>query len=348
MDRDENNRIDLNANPFVKKIREHVDETVSDLRRSFFRVHREMAPELNILDGFPLSVNKFLSSMVVILGSRGCGKTNTVSVIAEELLDLRIPISITDLEGEYWSLKGAYPWLKIVGNTRKTDLRIPDNEQSIKYFAEQLAQDAVYKQQAYILDLCQTDELPMAWFLADYFNSMYEKCEDLYYEQNQTVHVILMEEAQVLIPLKPIYGDNDWARAMRSLKQISKIIATQGRKRGLGAILATQRNQEIDRTITSQADIRLMHRVSEVNDMKLYADLFSEPFAWLKTRVPDMGPGDVLYRDKDIKDFFKVRMRSTFHPSRTPDYSDSVRWRKYLDAKNAGEPTLNEFEEGKQ
>lgn len=330
MGRDKSNLIDLDANPYVKRIQAQAIESPLNLRYNFFKIVREMAIYLDILKGLPLDANKFISSMSLVMGMRGTGKTNTVTRIIEQLLKWHIPLSIIDLEGEYWSLQGMFPWLKIVGNTRKANLRIPLDEEAIKIFAKQLSNDAVYKQQSYILDLSETGELQMPWFLTSYLKDVYAICDDLFHQKNWAVHVIIMEEAQQLIPLRPIYGNSDWALAYSNLKQTCKIIATQGRKRGMGAILATQRNAEIDRTITSQCDMRFMHRVKEIPDLKLYADMFQEPFAWLKKHVPNMGPGEILYKDTDTKNFFKVKLRESFHPSRTPDYSDVLHWRSIV------------------
>ena len=45
---------------------------------------------------------------IAMLGITGSGKTNTAAVLIEELLSNGLPLTIVDIEGEYWGLKEKF------------------------------------------------------------------------------------------------------------------------------------------------------------------------------------------------------------------------------------------------
>jgi len=48
------------------------------------------------------------------------------------------------------------------------------------------------------------------------------------------------------------------------------MIATEGRKRGLGIVMVGQRSARIDKDVLSQAGILMLHRVRHPADMGVY------------------------------------------------------------------------------
>ncbi len=73
---------------------------------------------------------------VAVLGITGSGKTNTAAVLIEELLSNGFPLTIVDIEGEYWGLKANFEIL-VAGRSPYADLEL-----SIEN-AEQLADISV-------------------------------------------------------------------------------------------------------------------------------------------------------------------------------------------------------------
>jgi len=59
----------------------------------------------NILN---LQTQDLIGRCVAVLGISGSGKTNTAAVLVEELLSSGVPMTIVDIEGEYWGLKEKY------------------------------------------------------------------------------------------------------------------------------------------------------------------------------------------------------------------------------------------------
>ena len=64
-----------------------------------------MTASLNISQDLTLGLEDIIGQCVAILGIRGSGKSNTAGVIFEELLRNNYPLSIIDIDGEYFGLK---------------------------------------------------------------------------------------------------------------------------------------------------------------------------------------------------------------------------------------------------
>lgn len=73
-----------------------------------------MTTLLNISEDLSLRLEDIIGKCVAILGIRGSGKSNTAGVIFEELLRHNYPLSIIDIDGEYFGLKENYEVLVVV------------------------------------------------------------------------------------------------------------------------------------------------------------------------------------------------------------------------------------------
>ena len=72
-----------------------------------------MGKPLNISRDLNLNLEDLIGQCIAILGIRGSGKSNTAGVIFEELLQNNYPLSIVDIEGEYFGLKEKYEVLVV-------------------------------------------------------------------------------------------------------------------------------------------------------------------------------------------------------------------------------------------
>jgi len=72
----------------------------------------------NILN---LQTQDLIGRCVAVLGISGSGKTNTAAVLVEELLSSGVPMTIVDIEGEYWGLKEKYEVL-VAGRSEHADV----------------------------------------------------------------------------------------------------------------------------------------------------------------------------------------------------------------------------------
>src|SRR6266436_2583628 len=73
---------------------------------------------------------------IAVLGITGSGKTNTAASLIEELLLDGLPLTIVDIEGEYWGLKERFEVL-VAGRSLHSELAIGVNN------ATQLAEISV-------------------------------------------------------------------------------------------------------------------------------------------------------------------------------------------------------------
>jgi DNA helicase HerA-like ATPase len=63
---------------------------------------------IDSLNGFELQTQTLVGRSIAVLGITGSGKTNTAAVLIEELLSNDLPLTIVDIEGEYWGLKERF------------------------------------------------------------------------------------------------------------------------------------------------------------------------------------------------------------------------------------------------
>src|SRR5215472_7976603 len=80
---------------------------------------------------FELQTQTLVGRSIAVLGITGSGKTNTAAVLIEELLEAGLPLTIVDIEGEYWGLKERFEIL-VAGRSEHSELLIgPENAASL-------------------------------------------------------------------------------------------------------------------------------------------------------------------------------------------------------------------------
>src|SRR5713101_1654609 len=111
-----------------------------------------------------LQTQTFIGRSVAVLGITGSGKTNTAAVLIEELLSNGLPLTIVDIEGEYWGLKERFEIL-VAGRSQHAELEVgPEN-------AGRLAEISVQRSIPVILDLSDFTQEESYEFLLEYFKS---------------------------------------------------------------------------------------------------------------------------------------------------------------------------------
>src|SRR5258708_14091306 len=114
--------------------------------------------------GFELQTQTLVGRSIAVLGITGSGKTNTAAVLIEELLSNDLPLTIVDIEGEYWGLKERFEIL-VAGRSEHAELEIgPEN-------AGKLAEISLKRGISVILDLSDFKKQESYEFLLEYFNS---------------------------------------------------------------------------------------------------------------------------------------------------------------------------------
>ncbi len=255
-----------------------------------------MGTTLDISRDLNLDLEEIIGQCVAILGIRGSGKSNTAGVIFEELLRHRYPMSIVDIEGEYFGLKEKYEVL-VVGTGDGVEIEIDAD------CAAEIAQVSMEKNVPVVLDLSGFLSDERTELLKAYLSSLWNLAGTL-----RRPYIIGIEEAHEFIP----------QGVKHDLKELIARIALRGRKRGLGGIIVSQRSAKVDKDVLSQAGMLFLHRVVHEVDMRVYSELLPWRKSEAKEIVNALDTGDCIYVNGDRILPIYVRERETFHAGFTP------------------------------
>ncbi len=255
-----------------------------------------MGTRLNISSDLDLDLEKLIGQCIAVLGIRGSGKSNTAGVIFEELLNQQYPMSIVDIEGEYFGLKEKYEVL-VVGTGDGVEIEItPD-------CAAEIAEVSMQQNVPVVLDLSGFLSDERTELLKEYLGALWNLAGKL-----RRPYIIGIEEAHEFIP----------QGVKTELKELIARIALRGRKRGLGAIVVSQRSAKVDKDVLSQAGILLLHRVVHEVDMRVYGGLLPWRKSEVKEIIGSLETGHCIFVDGDVVQPIYVRERATFHAGFTP------------------------------
>ncbi len=251
---------------------------------------------LDVRQQLRLPVEDFVGRSTALLGITGSGKTNTAAVIIEELLSSGLPMTIVDIEGEYYGIKQLYNVL-VVGRSEHAELDVtPEN-------AGALAYASVERGVSVILDLSDYAQDEMHQFLQVYFQALWEAAS-----KAKRPYEIVLEEAHEFVP-----------QGIRTpLKQLLTRIALRGRKRGLGIIMMSQRSAKVEKDVLTQASLLFLHRVVHPTDMRIYQDLIPLPAKEVEQTVGALQPGQAVIVRNHVPQVAQIRLRNTFHAGSTP------------------------------
>lgn len=197
-------------------------------------------------DGYALPVENLLTGRGFITGKSGSGKSNTASVIIEELLDRDLGLLIVDTDGEYHGLKEDYDLLH-VGQGPECDLDITAAD------ADRLVPYALEDRMPILLDVTTYGEEATHEVLEAVVETLFEAEADY-----RIPFLLIVEEAHEFMPQQG-GADSD-------LKNLLIRVAKRGRKRGLGICSMSQRPASVDKDYITQCDWFVWHRLTWDND----------------------------------------------------------------------------------
>ncbi|HHR85079.1 MAG TPA: DUF87 domain-containing protein [Candidatus Acetothermia bacterium] len=255
-----------------------------------------MGIPLSISSDLELDLEDIIGQCIAILGIRGSGKSNTAGVIFEELLRNNYPLSIIDIDGEYFGLKEKYEVL-VVGRGEGVEIEVDEN------CAQEIAQISMEKNVPVVVDLSGFLSDERTAFLQEYLTALWNLAGKLRHP-----YIIGIEEAHEFIP----------QGVKTELKELIARVALRGRKRGLGAIVISQRSAKVDKDVLSQAGMLFLHRVVHEVDMRVYSELLPWRKAETKEIVTALSTGECVYLNGDNVIPIYVRERETFHAGFTP------------------------------
>lgn len=244
-----------------------------------------------------IGLRDVIGESIAILGIKGSGKTNTAAVLIEELLAAKLPMTIVDIEGEYYGLKERYD-LFVIGQSANADISL-----GVEHAAA-LARFSVMQGVSLILDMSEFDQDAMQEFLLAYFEALWVAAS-----QAKQPYQVVLEEAHEFVP----------EGTRTPLKTLLTRFALRGRKRGLGLITISQRSAKVSKDVLTQAGLQFLHRVVHPTDLKVYSDILPLPPRQVEERVGALQTGDALVLFKHTVTAARMRIRYTFHAGATPE-----------------------------
>ncbi len=238
-----------------------------------------------------IEAQEFVTGRTCVIGQSGSGKSYTIAVLCEKLLQNNIAFCIVDTEGEYFSLKEKFEVLWVGGQQADVNIESVD-------FAD-LIEKSIKNNVPLILDV--SDVLEQRKVVADFASKLYEVESNV-----REPYLLVIEEADKFVP-----------QSKDSLKELEEI-SKRGRKRGLGLLVATQRPSLVNKNILSQCGNQVIGKLTTENDLKA-VDLFFEDRKELEL-LPKLNPGEFFVMGNLSKEKVKIKVsqRVTQHKGLTP------------------------------
>jgi hypothetical protein len=265
-----------------------------------------------------LPANELLTGRGFITGKSGSGKSNTMSVISEELLEGGYNLLIVDTDGEYFGLKEQYELLHVGGDDR-CDVKVgPDHAQSI-------AEIALHEDLPVILDVSGFMDVEEAKALVE------GVVQSLFVMENDArkPFLLVVEEMQEYLPQQGSGGD---------LGEILERVAKRGRKRGLGMCGVSQRPSSVDKDFITQCDWIVWHKLTWKNDLDVVRNILGSEKA---EQIEDFetGEGYLMTDWDDVVERVQFKKKRTHDAGATPGLESYER----PDLKSVGAELLEEF-----
>ncbi|MDR9411754.1 MAG: DUF87 domain-containing protein [Haloquadratum sp.] len=212
---------------------------------------------------------ELLTGRGFITGKSGSGKSNTASVILEELLELRFNLLIVDIEGEYYGLKDRYD-LVHAGADDRCDISVGVSD------AADIAELALVMNMPVVLDISEFADPMVARELVT------AVVEELYVQEKavRKPFLLVVEEMQEFMPQT---GGGD------ELSHLLERVAKRGRKRGLGMLGLSQRPSSVDKNFITQCDWMVWHRVTWKTDLDIVRNILGAEKA---QQIEDVDTGE--------------------------------------------------------
>ncbi|WP_458209371.1 helicase HerA domain-containing protein [Haladaptatus sp. NG-SE-30] len=252
-----------------------------------------------------IPVVEILTGRGFVTGKSGSGKSNTASVVVEQLLDAGYPVAIIDADGEYYGLKEEYELLH-VGADEECDIQVGAAH------AEKVATLALEQNVPVIVDVSgyldddEADEL-----IRETARHLFAKEKKL-----KKPFLLVVEECHEYIPEGGGMGETG--------KMLIKV-GKRGRKHGLGIMGISQRPADVKKDFITQANWLVWHRLTWENDTKVVSRIVGDEYG---EAVPDLNAGEAFvqtdWTDSSIRRVQFNRKR-TFDAGATPGLDDFER-----------------------
>ncbi|MFB6309593.1 MAG: helicase HerA domain-containing protein [Salinirussus sp.] len=252
-------------------------------------------------DDVRLPLVDILTGRGFVTGKSGSGKSTSVNVIVEEILDLGQPLLIVDTDGEYWGLKEQYQLLHL-GNDEQCDVRVTATD------AEKIVDLALVERVPIILDT--------SGFIheEDAQDVVFRVVRELFHREKtlKEPFLLIVEEVHEYIPE---------TGGLTEMGEMLIQVAKRGRKHGLGFCGVSQRPASVDKDFITQCDWIVWHRLTWKNDTEVVRSMLGSDAA---ATVEELDPGECLLMTDWDERLRRVQFRQkrTFDAGATPGFED--------------------------
>ncbi|MFB6135240.1 MAG: helicase HerA domain-containing protein [Halobacteriaceae archaeon] len=252
-----------------------------------------------------LPVVQVLTGRGFVTGKSGSGKSNTASVVVEELLEAGYPVLIVDTDGEYYGLKETYELLH-AGADEECDIQVGPEH------ASRLATLALEQNVPIILDVSgYLDEDDADELVRETARHLFAREKKL-----KKPFLLVIEECHEYIPEGGGMGETG-----KMLVKVGK----RGRKHGLGIVGISQRPADVKKDFITQANWLCWHRLTWENDTKVVGRIVGGEYGDL---VSDLDAGEAFlqtdWTDREVRRV-RFRRKRTFDAGATPGLDDFER-----------------------
>jgi hypothetical protein len=227
-----------------------------------------------------LPLEPLLVGRAFVCGKSGSGKSNSASVLIEQILDAGRPLLVIDVEGEYYGLKEHYEVLH-AGADDLCDIQVGPEH------AEKIATLAIENGIPVIVDLSGfLDESTADALVGELARALFATAK-----QAREPFPVFLEECHEYIPQSGHAGEMGEAVVR---------IAKRGRKHGLGLVGISQRPASVEKDFITQCNVVVWHRLTWDTDTAVVKRVLGTAYA---EAIEDLRDGEAfLVTDPDLLD----------------------------------------------
>ena len=247
-------------------------------------------------DGLSLPVIEVLTGRGAIFGKSGSGKSNTASVVVEELLEKGFPLLVVDIEGEYATLSDRYD-VVTVGDGDQYDYPLFEIDPG------DVVDFCLDQHRPVVIDISAVLEIERAErVITDVLQLLFSR-----EKRENKPFLVLVEEIHEFLPQQGGLDD---------LGDMLIRIAKRGRKRGVGLLGMSQRPASVDKNFITQCDWLVFHRLTWENDTRVVKSILGSDYA---EDVKDLGTGSAYL----LADWEEAVRQVQFRRKKTQDAGDT-------------------------
>lgn len=229
-----------------------------------------MSGDLVLADKFSMP-REAITDTFAIFGNRGKGKSNTATVLVEQLYAAGLPVVVLDVKGDWWGLRSSadgkgkgLPFIIFGGDHGDVPLEPSAGE----LLADLIVDERIHA----VLDMSHMSKTQARSFTVAFAERLYRRNRD-------ALHLIV-EEADVLVPQRVTA---ETARLLGAMEDIAK----RGRSKGIGLTLISQRPQEVGKSVLDLMETLILMGMTGPRSINAIKE-------WIAVNADDAGTAEVI------------------------------------------------------